>query len=84
MGLVRNHGYKWKMAIESEVKSIAVIPDRFFDIEGKSYTIDQERKVSVTSLPTYNNYKDAVIYKINTCAATPPKAKIIFDDFMES
>lgn len=83
-GLVRNHGYKWKMVIESEVKSIAVIPDRFFDVQGRSYTIDQERKVSVTSLPTYSNYKDAVIYKINICAAVPPRAKIIFDDYMEN
>lgn len=83
-GIVRNHGYKWKMAIESEVKSIAVVPDRFFDEQGKSYTIDQNRKVSVTSLPTYSNYKDAIIYKINTCATAPPKAKIIFDDYMET
>lgn len=84
MGIVRNHSYKWKMIIESEVKSIAVVPDRFFDVKGRSYTIDQNRKVSVTSLPTYENYKDAIIYKINTCAASQPKAKIIFDDFMET
>lgn len=83
MGIVRGHSYKWKMVIESEVKSIAVVPDRFFDVKGKSYTIDQDRKVSVTSLPTYENYKDAIIYKINTCSAAAPKAKIIFDDFME-
>lgn len=83
-GLVKTHSYKWKMVIESEVKSIAVIPDRFFDVNGRSYTIDQNRKVSVTSLPTYTSYKDAVIYKINTCASTPPAAKIIFDDYMEN
>lgn len=71
------------MAIESAVKSIAVIPDRFFDIKGRSYLIDQNRKVSVTSLPTYVNYKDAVIYKINSNNPVPPKAKIIYDDAME-
>lgn len=72
------------MAIESTVKSIAVVPDRFFDVKGRSYPIDQNRKVSVTSLPTYENYKDAIIYKINTRSnVAPPKAKIIFDDAME-
>lgn len=39
-GIVYGHTYGWKMAIESEVKSIAVIPDRFFDVKGKSYPID--------------------------------------------
>lgn len=83
-GLVRDRSYRWKMVIESEVKSIAVVPDRFFDVRGQAYTIDWNRKVSVTSLPTYENYKDAIIYRINTCAIVPPKAKIIFDDFMEN
>lgn len=83
-GIVHNHTYKWKIAIESAVKSIAVVPDRFFDIKGRSYKIDQNRKVSVTSLPTYNNYKDAIIYRINTKSSLePPRAKIIFDDAVE-
>lgn len=83
-GLIQGHGYRWKMAIESGVKSIAVVPDRFFDIKGRSYQIDQNRKVSVTSLPTYENYKDAVIYKVNSNSAiNKPKAKIIFDNYME-
>jgi hypothetical protein len=42
------------------------------------------RKVSVHSLPTYENYKDAIIYKINSRTKTaPPLAKIIFDYAME-
>ena len=83
-GIVQGHSYGWKMAIESEVKSIAVIPDRFFDIKGKSYPIDQARKVSVSSLPTYVNFKDAVIYRINNLTPlAAPDAKIIFDDAME-
>ena len=82
-GTVMGHSYGWRMAIESTVKSIAVVPDRFFDIKGRSYPIDQNRKVSVTSLPTYVNYKDAVIYKINSNNPVPPRAKIIFDDAME-
>jgi len=84
--MVRNHTYRWKMAIESVVKSIAVVPDRFFDIKGKSYPIDWDRKVSVNSLPTYENYKDAIIYRINNKGVChiPPLAKIIFDDAMEN
>lgn len=82
-GRVRAKTYKWKMAIESAVQSIAVVPDRFFDIKGNVYSIDWDRKVSVNSLPTYENYKDAIIYKINSkkCCA-PPVAKIIFDAAM--
>lgn len=84
-GSVKNHTYKWKMAIESAVKSIAVVPDRFFDITGKSYPIDWNRKVSVHSLPDYENYKDAIIYKINNRGkfVVPPLAKIIYDAAME-
>ena len=60
------------------------MPDRFFDINGCSYPIDINRKVSVHSLPTYDNYKDAIIYKINSrTKLAPPLAKIIFDYAME-
>lgn len=85
-GQVRNHTYRWKMAIESAVQSIAVVPDRFFDVKGTSYSIDWNRKVSVNSLPTYENYKDAIIYRINTRekCKVPPLAKIIYDAAMIS
>lgn len=83
-GNTKGHNYRWKMAIESGVKSIAVVPDRFYDIKGNGYTIDQNRKVSVSSLPTYENYKDAVIYRINnSTAGASPRAKIIFDNDKE-
>lgn len=82
-GVVRNHTYRWKMAIESAVKSVAQVPDRFFDVKGRSYPIDWNRKVSVASLPTYQNYKDAIIYRINSCLPViDPAAKIIFDSNM--
>lgn len=84
LGTVGMHSYKWRMAIESSVQSIAVVPDRFFDVKGKSYPIDYNRKVSVLDLPDYENYKDAVIYKINSRSRCvfPPLAKIIFDGNM--
>ena len=82
-GVVRNHVYRWKMAVESAVMSIGQVPDRFFDVKGRSYPIDWNRKVSVASLPTYENYKDAVIYRINSSTPViPPAAKIIFDSDM--
>lgn len=85
-GMVKNHTYRWKMAIESVVKSIAVVPDRFFDVKGKSYSIDWDRKVSVHSLPDYENCKDAIIYKINSRGRchVPPLAKIIYDEAIAS
>ena len=83
-GIIQGHVYGWRMAIETRVKSIAVVPDKFFDIKGRSYPIDQFKKISVSSLPDYINYKDAVIYKINSKSdLKAPKAEIIFDDAME-
>lgn len=72
-GYVKNHPYKWKMAIESSIKSIAVIPDRFFDINGKWYSINYNKPVEVTT-PTYSNDKFSIIYDID-------KEKI--DNFIE-
>ena len=84
-GYTRNHSYNWKLAIESAVNSIAQVPDRFFDIHGRAYPIDINRKVSVNSLPDYENYKDAIIYKINSrTKKAPPLAKIIFDYAVEN
>lgn len=85
IGAVKNKSYKWRLSIESVVNSVAQVPDRFFDINGQSYPIDINRKVSVHSLPTYENYKDAIIYKINSkTKPVPPLAKIIFDYAKES
>jgi hypothetical protein len=53
IGMVGSKTYNWKMAIESAVKSIAVVPDRFFDVNGRAYSIDWNRKISADSLPTY-------------------------------
>lgn len=86
IGMVGSKTYNWKMAIESAVKSIAVVPDRFFDVNGHAYSIDQNRKISADSLPTYQNYKSAVIYRINTTSnfVVPSIAEIIFDNEMQN
>ena len=83
-GRIKQHSYKWKLVIESVAASIAQIPYKFYDVNGKSYPIDVNRKVSVHSLPTYENYKDAIIYKINSKSIQePPLPKIIYDKAME-
>lgn len=65
-GYVRNRVYKWKMYIESDVKSIAVVPDRFFDVSGKSYKISQAKAIGV-NIPSQDtpDFKIEVIYSIN-------------------
>ena len=38
-GYVNGKPYKWRLEIDSSIKSVAVVPDRFFDIRGNSYSI---------------------------------------------
>lgn len=63
-GGVNKRIYEWKMNIQSSNKSISVVPNKFYDITGQSFEIDQTFKVSSVTLPTYSNQRDAVIYKI--------------------
>lgn len=67
-GITQNHVYKWKIVTNSFTKSISQIPDRFYDVSGKVFKIDIDKKISVFNLeaPTYSNYKDAIIYHINS------------------
>jgi hypothetical protein len=86
-GQVGGHAYKWRLIIESGVRSVAQVPDRFFDIEGRSYPIDWNSKVSVFNgeAPTYSNFKDAIIYKIGSVAdMAKAKPYIIFDAWMDN
>lgn len=86
-GQVAGHSYKWRLIVESGVRSVAQVPDRFFDIEGRSYPIAWNSKVSVFNgeAPAYSNFKDAIIYKIGDVTDTA-KAKpyIIFDAWMDN
>lgn len=86
VGSVLDKSYRWRVIIESRVRSIAQVPDRFFDVTGRAYPIDWNSKVSVFNgeAPTYSNFKDAIIYKIGP-GATPNELKpfIIFDAFQE-
>lgn len=64
-GMVKNKSYKWTLYVESDIKSIAQVPDKFFDINGKSYDIDDTAQVVVDSKPG-GNYKFQIRYKLKT------------------
>lgn len=86
-GVCYNHNYRWRLIVESGVRSVAQVPDRFFDIEGRSYPIDWNSKVSVFNgeAPTYSNFKDAIIYRIgNPTDEISAKPYIIFDAWMDN
>ena len=61
-GMVKNHSYKWTLYIESDIRSVATVPNKFFDIYGHSYAIDDTAQVIVDSNP--DNDKFHVIYKL--------------------
>ena len=65
-GAINGRNYRWRLVIESAVKSIAQVPDRFFDVSGRAYPINWNSKVSVFNgeAPTSSDFKDAIIYKI--------------------
>lgn len=52
--------YKWKAEIESGLKSIVVVPDRFFSIYGKSYPIKRQQTVAINQAS--ESYKYEIIY----------------------
>lgn len=86
-GMVKNHSYKWTLYIESDIRSIATVPNRFFDIYGNSYAIDDTAQVVVNSNPIQSGisakpYKFHVIYKllqVNDNQTTTPTKDLIFD-----
>ena len=87
VGSVLGHSYRWRLIVESGVRSVAQVPDRFFDIEGRSYPIQWNSKVSVFNgeAPTYSNFKDAIIYKIDKGGeAVKAHPYIIFDAWMDN
>lgn len=65
-GYVKNHSYKWNMSVESDIKSIAVVPEKFFDIKGHSYPIIKETAIGIRMPSQSEEFKIEVIYKINT------------------
>lgn len=77
-GYVASKPYKWKLEIETEVKSIAVVPDRFFSIYGKSYPIKRMQTVGINQPSELFKYE--IIYErgYDQYDQEPPVAKIIY------
>ena len=76
-GYVNGKPYKWRLEIDSSIKSVAVVPDRFFDIRGNSYSIKYRQTVGVTQPSDFFKYE--VIYIRGTEDFYPiTKGKIIY------
>ena len=82
-GYCKNRPYKWRMAIESSVKSIAIIPNRFFSTLGKHYPLNIKQTVGINT-PS-DSFKYEIIYKrgLDNITIDPPKAMIIYNYEME-
>lgn len=85
-GMVKNHSYKWTLYVESDIRSVATVPNKFFDIYGNSYAIDDTTQVIVSSTPIGDPYdatqkcKFYIIYKLykdTEDTKTPTKDLII-------
>ena len=70
-GMVKNHSYKWTLYVESDIRSIATVPNKFFDIYGNSYAIDDTAQINVSSTPIPNpvsnnmpKFKFHILYKL--------------------
>ena len=87
-GYVNNKVYKWNMAIESDMKSIAVVPEKFFDIYGNSYPIKKKTSVGVKTISSgveqgVDDFKYEVFYAIGEATdvdAEEPTANIIISE----
>lgn len=68
-GYVGNRTYKWNMAIESDMKSIAVVPEKFFDVYGNSYPISKKTSIGIKTVSSgvengVDDFKYEVFYAI--------------------
>lgn len=77
-GAVKGKPYRWAAEIESAVKSLAIVPDRFFSIYGKSYPIKRRQTVGINQ-PS-ESFKYEITYKrgYDLYNDTPVEAKIIY------
>jgi hypothetical protein len=77
-GYVAGQPYKWHLEIETAVKSIAVVPDRFYSIYGKAYPIIRRQTVGINQPSELFKYE--IIYRrgYDKYEDEPPVAKIIY------
>lgn len=77
-GYVDGKPYKWNLEIETAVKSIAMVPDRFYSIYGKSYPIKRRQTVGINQPSELFKYEIIYIRGYDKYSDEPPVAKIIY------
>ena len=77
-GYVDAKPYKWHLEIESAVKSVAVVPDRFFSIYGKSYPLVRRQTVGINQPSELFKYEIVYERGYDKYDQEPPVAKIIY------
>lgn len=82
-GYVNSKPYKWFLEIETAVKSVAVVPDRFFSIYGKSYPIKRRQTVAINQPSESFKYEIIYLRGYDKYDDESPKARIIYHKQME-
>lgn len=77
-GYVAGQPYKWHLEIETAVKSIAVVPDRFYSIYGKAYPIKRRQTVGINQPSELFKYEITYLRGYDKYDDEPPVAKIIY------
>ena len=77
-GYVDSKPYKWHLEIETAVKSIAVVPDRFFSVYGKSYPIKRMQTVGINQPSEAFKYEIIYLRGYDQYTDESPCARIIY------
>lgn len=77
-GYVDSHPYKWNLEIETAVKSIAMVPDRFFSIYGKAYPIKRRQTVGINQPSESFKYEIIYLRGYDKYDDEGPQARIIY------
>lgn len=77
-GYVDGKPYKWHLEIETAVKSVAVVPDRFFSVYGKSYPIKRMQTVGINQPSEAFKYEIIYLRGYDQYTDESPCARIIY------
>lgn len=77
-GYTNGKPYKWNLEIETAVKSVAMVPDRFYSIYGKSYPIKRRQTVGINQPSELFKYEIVYLRGYDQYDDETPRAKIIY------
>lgn len=77
-GYTNGKPYKWNLEIETAVKSVAMVPDRFYSIYGKSYPIKRRQTVGINQPSEMFKYEIIYLRGYDQYDDETPRAKIIY------